>query len=142
MCQRFREFHIPHAQFALGKADAVERGRHPRRRHAPVDGVQRHGQREKGVGAGFDFFLDGIPVQVDETRQDQIIAKVDPRGRLGRVCVQCGDVAIRKRQATMPHTLGRNDAGVFQMLCHATASNALRSTSIVRSASRSTTPMS
>jgi len=138
----FGERHISYAQFALGKADTVEGGGHACRRHAPVDGVKCHGQREKGVGAGFDLFFDGVAVQVDQPRKQQVAIQVNPCGPLGRLGPKSRDATILNRQTAVLHPVSRHDARIFQMQAHAATSNALRSTVIFTSANRSTSAMS
>ncbi len=140
--EAFRETHVAHSQFAFGKTDAVKGGGHACRRHAPVDGIQRHGQREKGVWAGFDLFFDGVAVQVDQPRKQQVAIQVNPCGTLGRLGPKRCDATILNRQTAVLHPVSRHDARVFQMQAHAATSNALRSTVIFTSANRSTSAVS
>ncbi|CAM5546312.1 hypothetical protein FALB51S_04490 [Frigidibacter albus] len=127
--QGFGEIDIAHAQLALGKADAVIGGGDARRRHAPVDRIQRHGQREEGIGAGFHLFFDGIAVQVDQAGQDQVALHInlDPARR----GIKGGNLAVLDGQRAMVQAVRRHDAGIGQGQGHSAASsNALRVTVI------------
>ncbi|CAM5552065.1 hypothetical protein FALB51S_00048 [Frigidibacter albus] len=118
--QGFCEIDIAHAQFALGKADAMKGGGDARRRHAPVDGIERHGEREKGIGAGFHFFLDGIAMQVNEAGQDQIALyiQLDPARRR----VKGGDPAVLDGQRAVVQAVCCHDTGIGQGQGHSAAS--------------------